>query len=1021
MENKLPWISVITTVYNTEKYVERCFDSIFNQTYKNIEFIIVNNASKGNINEIVSKYRYIYPDFKIKLVELKENVGLFHGRLKGAEVATGDYIAFIDSDDRVSIDFYRTLLDKAIETSADMVAADFVYEDEDGNLTQDVYNPVKNYEFELNENDIFDNFIEQKAYSFYFNLVWNKIYSIKLWNKCKCYFDLNKNKVVMCDDIIYSFVFYKFSSKLVNVSDVKYYYFKHKNANSNANNDLKKFESILNDIINVFRFCEDFLAQINCKKKKEIFFWKSRYFRMWRDAIQVSKLKKVEKKYLIKYYRRGLGLENKEIIEKNDTDYFFITEKEEFNDALEVIRKKIVNPEIKYISFDIFDTLILRNVWEPYDLFKFLNIKFNEIFCSNTYLSFSDIRSYCEHKARERARLNNKVEITLDDIYNEIRIRYGFEESILNKIKKYELELELNLCEKRKTVFNLYKMAISVGKKIICISDMYLPLNFIELLLKKNDYKKIEKIYLSSNIGICKNTSELFKYVLNDLHLNKKHLLHIGDNLNSDIKQANKIGIETVYIQRTIDAFMFLSDNKTLKENFVKLFHNSTEITHNLTIFSNIGSRCLMAVIANKLMDNPYVSEKRNMFSKNPYFIGFFVLGLYIYGISNWLLKECKKYRYKKVHFMSRDGFLIKKAFDILNEENIMSNYFYSSRKALLPFLIKNKDDFLGLSFYIYPLDYSPKKVVSIFKECLIFDEDITNKKILEKGFILEQYFSSKEDFDEFILYFARELFSYVKNNKYRNKFKSLLKNIIEENNCTFDIGYSGRSESIFASILEYPVDAFYLYKNYDKSIINSKKYGFNIRTLFNYFPSIDNEIFLELIISDTGNSLKKYIMENDKLKYFFDDNKQDFITVYMINIMHRGAIDFVYKINHLFRGLHEELYFNYIDLSYPLEMWMKKTDINELSFLKYALFDDVLDKNIKQEVLTNRNRIQIQENRYTFLNKIQKFIILSIIDRGTLKFKVKEKLKNHLILTYLAKYSYRVARTVYRFWRNKK
>ena len=147
MENKKPLISVITTVYNTEKYVGRCFDSVFNQTYKNIEFIVVNNASEGNINEIVNKYKYIYPDFKIKLVELKENVGLFHGRLKGAEVATGDYIAFIDSDDRVSIDFYRTLLDKAIETSADMVAADFVYEDEVGNLTQDIYNPVKNYEF----------------------------------------------------------------------------------------------------------------------------------------------------------------------------------------------------------------------------------------------------------------------------------------------------------------------------------------------------------------------------------------------------------------------------------------------------------------------------------------------------------------------------------------------------------------------------------------------------------------------------------------------------------------------------------------------------------------------------------------------------------------------------------------------------------------------------------------------------------------------------------------------------------
>ena len=1018
MENKLPLISVITTVYNTEKYVERCFESIFNQTYKNIEFIIVNNASEGNINEIVNKYRYIYPDFKIKLVELKENVGLFHGRLKGAEEATGDYIAFIDSDDRVSIDYYRMLIDKAINTSADIVVSSFVYEDEENCLTHDIYNPIKNFEFKLEGNEIFNTFINQEARSFYFNLVWNKIYSKNLWNKCKPYFYLNKNKIIMCDDIIYSFVFNKFSCKMVNVCNVEYYYFKHKEANSNANNNFKKFKSILKDIINVFNFCKEFLTKINWDRDDIFIKWKARYFRIWRDGIQGSKLSEVEKKYLIKYYKKGLGLANEYITEKDDTDSFFFTEKETFDDSLENIRKKIANPQFKYISFDIFDTLIVRNVWEPYDLFKFLNEKYNKLVNNNTYLNFSDIRSYCEHQARERAKLNGKMEINLDDIYKEIQFRYNFEKVLLEKIKKYELDLELKLCEKRKTVFELYKMAIFLGKKVICISDMYLPLEFIYLLLRKNGYTQIDKIYLSSNIGVCKNTSDLFKYVLDDLCLNNKEILHIGDNFSSDIKQAKKAGINGIYIQRTIDAFMFLSDNKTLKKSFINLFYKNIEITHNVTIFSNIGSRCLMAIIANKIMDNPFIL-KDNIFSKNPYFIGFFVLGMYIYGAANWILKECIEHKYEEVHFMSRDGFLIKKAFDILNRNNnIISNYFYSSRKALLPFLIKNNNDFLGLSFYIYPLDYSPKKIITIFKNSLVFNEEITNKKVIEKGFILEKYFSSKEEFDKFIMMFSKELFSYTEHKIYRNKFKCLLEKIVKKNSCTFDVGYSGRSESIFSSILGYSIDALYLYRNYDKSNINSRMFSFNIRSLFHYFPNINNEIFLELLISDTQNSLKKYILESDELQYCFDNNKQDFITTYMINIMHKGAIDFINKVNDIFNDVNKQLYFNEIDLSYPLEVWIKKSSVVDIPFLKYALFDDVLDRNIKQTVLNNKNILP--ENQYIFLSKIEKFLYYLSVDRGTLKFKVKEKLKNHLILTYLAKYSYKTARRIYRFWRNK-
>ena len=143
MDDKCPLISLITTVYNTEKYVDRCFNSIMEQSYPNIELIVVNNASSGNITEIVKTYQDAYPDRKIKLLQFEENQGVFNARVKGAEIATGDYIAFIDSDDRVSIDYYRFMITKATETNSDIVIANVVYENPNGELFYQNYNSAE--------------------------------------------------------------------------------------------------------------------------------------------------------------------------------------------------------------------------------------------------------------------------------------------------------------------------------------------------------------------------------------------------------------------------------------------------------------------------------------------------------------------------------------------------------------------------------------------------------------------------------------------------------------------------------------------------------------------------------------------------------------------------------------------------------------------------------------------------------------------------------------------------------------
>ncbi len=120
----MPKVSVIVPVYNVEKYIEKCLDSLVNQTLEDIEIIIVNDGSKDDSVKIINKYLSKYKN--IVYVE-KQNGGLSDARNYGMKYAKGDYIAFLDSDDYVDETIYEKMYNKAIEENADFVECDFYW------------------------------------------------------------------------------------------------------------------------------------------------------------------------------------------------------------------------------------------------------------------------------------------------------------------------------------------------------------------------------------------------------------------------------------------------------------------------------------------------------------------------------------------------------------------------------------------------------------------------------------------------------------------------------------------------------------------------------------------------------------------------------------------------------------------------------------------------------------------------------------------------------------------------------
>lgn len=172
---KQPLISVIIPVYGVEKYIAQCLESIINQTYKNLEIIIINDGTKDRSAEIAKEYAA--KDSRIKVYDF-ENGGLSVARNRGLEIATGDYISYIDSDDWLDTKMYETLLDAAMKNDADMVKCGVIETNND-----------KEDEIAFSSTKIITN-EKHEAFENYFNgmlwtLAWNGLYKKELAKKVK--------------------------------------------------------------------------------------------------------------------------------------------------------------------------------------------------------------------------------------------------------------------------------------------------------------------------------------------------------------------------------------------------------------------------------------------------------------------------------------------------------------------------------------------------------------------------------------------------------------------------------------------------------------------------------------------------------------------------------------------------------------------------------------------------------------------------------------------------------------------
>lgn len=203
-----PLISIIVPVYNTEKYLEKCIESILSQSYDNIEILIVNDGSNDNSAQILEKYK---SNLKIKIFE-KKNEGLALARKLALENSKGEYICFVDSDDYIDKDYCKKLYENMINTNSDISMCRFVRVLPDIRIKNSILNDkIEEYsKFEAISLLIQDKNIQ--------NYVWDKMFKKHLFE------GVNMDSIKFYEDFFTTKYIFEKANKLSIINEALYFY-----------------------------------------------------------------------------------------------------------------------------------------------------------------------------------------------------------------------------------------------------------------------------------------------------------------------------------------------------------------------------------------------------------------------------------------------------------------------------------------------------------------------------------------------------------------------------------------------------------------------------------------------------------------------------------------------------------------------------------------------------------------------------------------------------------------------------
>ena len=316
---------------------------------------------------------------------------------------------------------------------------------------------------------------------------------------------------------------------------------------------------------------------------------------------------------------------------------------------LEQIRRHSV------ISFDVFDTLLIRKTLYPRDVFLLTEQKAKKAGYG------------AEGFAVARAGIENDMPLcTLDDFFEALAERYGWDTETEERVKRMELDVERSVLEPRPAIVELMRSALREGKRVVLTSDMYLPEPALRRLLEEKNIAGFEKIFVSCDCG----KSKLYGLysLLREYGGDAGEILHIGDDPEADGDAPKEYGIDSVVIRSP----------RSLAE--------SCSWSAAVSAASTLMERCLLGMVVSRLFSDPFQDPDLRELPTNERssHMGNNVIGPLIAGHTCWLIRKLASERFDGVLFFARDGWLPLRVYEKIRGELSLPAgvYFLVNRRA---------------------------------------------------------------------------------------------------------------------------------------------------------------------------------------------------------------------------------------------------------------------------------------------------------------------------------------------------
>lgn len=672
-----PLLSIIIPVYNTGVFLDRCLTSVINQTYKNLEIIVVNDGSTDNSDEIIQ--RYADKDKRILYINNAQNAGLFQARLRGYEKASGSYIASLDSDDFTGTDYYRTMLCAALKSGADIVLSNMTtYYQSSGERYQRTYGNYAVRNIDLSGKNIARAYFDMDAEVSQWWFVWNKIYKKSLWDKCYPTLSLYQGHHIMLEDFIFGTVFMTNAAHVISDPCDSYYYVRHEAASTGKAGGAAKIKKNVEDIADALQFIDTYLTSSEAGPKSRIFLEKarSRWKTTWQKSVASSSATNAEKSEI-------LGVLDEIPSESSPGKFddkwnsFFYRELSIYNNSFTKIKNEILKESTKLICIELPDT-IFGSLLEEDVFYQILRMEWEQ--------KFED--DICDII---RCRKKYKTGFSIDQIYEQIKLVSSKNPELIDRVKTFELDLKKKYSFLRTEVYNLADFCRAVGKQVILLNDSEYPYVCGQFCADIPDLP----IYNTFDYK-----ESVFQILCGDYQCTSGEIVFIGSAAGQEQIKQNGHGIRCITILTTAA----LADKnyeiyKKKEEEAVKYIDFRTPGRKEITGLQAV-SDCLS-------FQNPFKASVKNAaFKSDPYLIGAAAAGPHIMSVLGWLVNTAQNENISHICFLGKDVRLYAHCMDY----------------------VKSKCH-IFTDIQIHPLSFTPEEIALewiLWNED--FDEDYANK-----------------------------------------------------------------------------------------------------------------------------------------------------------------------------------------------------------------------------------------------------------------------------------------------------